>query len=153
MDYINKLLDKCKKVRSLRTDLALSELLKVKKQTLSGWRHGDRLPDPVACAQIAQITGEPLAKILGTVGEARAISSDEKKVWRKLAQVAVLIICAMPITSVLAAGMGSTSRNHPSMYIMSGMRRWYGIGSRYLRMNHGRFTSMSPLGRTSFAHC
>lgn len=118
MDYLNKLLDKCKEVRMVRTESDLSDLLKVRKQTLSGWRHGARLPDPVACAQIAQITGEPLAKILGTVGEARAISKDEKQVWRRLAQVAVLIMCTMPISSVFAGETGKTSRIQPSMYIM-----------------------------------
>lgn len=90
MDAINNLLDKCKTMRNLPTDMALAKELKVGRAAVSGWRHGKSCPDPVACARISEITGEPLQRVLGIVGEARALSADEKKVWRRLAQVAAI---------------------------------------------------------------
>ena len=48
-----------------------------------------------APATLAGLTGEPLAKVLGIVGEARAISREEKAVWRKLAATAVLLAVGM----------------------------------------------------------
>lgn len=118
MNEINKLLDKCQEVRSLRTDAELCLLLGVRKQTMSGWRQNKRQPDAVACAKIADVTGLPLSRVIGIVGEARAISTDEKKVWRKLAQMAVLIICTLPIASIYAAELGVFSRNLVGLYIM-----------------------------------
>lgn len=123
MDYVNKLLDKCKEVRNLRTDSELSDLLKVKKQTLSGWRHGDRLPDPVACANIAAVTGEPLAKVIGTICEARAISSDEKRVWRRLASIAASLL---------------TSCNLLGLYIMLAFEIFIGRFISCNTMAHGK---------------
>ena len=95
---VNKLLDKAKIVRSISTDADLAKALGVSKQALSGWRNGARLPDPVACAALAGLTGEPLARVLGIVGEARAISREEKAVWHKLAaSVAAVILLAVAI--------------------------------------------------------
>lgn len=92
MDALNKLLDKTKKVRSHRTDMALAEDLGVTRAAVSDWRNERNLPGPVACARIAELTGEPLAKVLGVIGEARAISSAEKAVWRRLAAAACLML-------------------------------------------------------------
>jgi transcriptional regulator with XRE-family HTH domain len=106
MDSTNKLLDKCKEVRSLRTDMALAELLGVTRAAVSDWRNGRGLPGTVACARIAELTGEPLARVLGIVGEARAISKDEKAVWKRLATAALLVLglagSALPAVSQAA---------------------------------------------------
>jgi predicted transcriptional regulator len=88
MDSVNKLLDKCKETCHPQTDMALAALLKVERATVSGWRHEKSYPDAVACGKIAQITETPLAKVLGVIGEARAKSEAEKKVWRRLANMA-----------------------------------------------------------------
>jgi len=50
---VNKLLDKCREVRSMHTDTALSLELGVSKQAVNDWRHGRKLPDEVSCARIA----------------------------------------------------------------------------------------------------
>lgn len=94
MNAINKLLDKAKQSRSLPTDMALADALHVGRAAVSGWRHGVRHPDPVACARIAEMAGEPLQRVLGIVGEARALSQEEKQVWRRLAQAAVFAFIA-----------------------------------------------------------
>jgi hypothetical protein len=49
---VNKLLDKCREVRSLHTDTALSLELGVSKQAVNDWRHGRKLPDEVSCARV-----------------------------------------------------------------------------------------------------
>lgn len=88
---VQQLLDACMKAQDISTDGELAKAIGVSKQAMSSWRHGARLPDPVACATIAGLTGMPLAQVLGIVGEARAISREEKAVWRKLASAAVVI--------------------------------------------------------------
>jgi len=99
MDELKALLDNLKESRSLNSDAALARLLDVKPQTMSNWRKGHNLPDTVACARIAEAAGVPLARVLGIVGEARAISREEKAVWRRLAAAAAV---------VLMAGIGGT---------------------------------------------
>lgn len=127
---VNKLLDKAKIVRSISTDADLAKALGVSKQALSGWRNGARLPDPVACAALAGLTGEPLARVLGIVGEARAISREEKAVWHKLATsvaAAILLAVAIPLPAAHANGaqkaaLALISRNtpHTTYYVKAG---------------------------------
>ena len=88
MQSLNILLDKIKETRSIASDNALAGVLHVSRQRVSAWRKGENLPDAVACARIADLAGEPLTRVLGLVGEARAISRDEKAVWKRLAMVA-----------------------------------------------------------------
>lgn len=92
MDALQTLLDKIKETRSLSSDAALARVLDVKPQTMSNWRKAHNLPDAVACARIAELSGEPLARVLGVVGEARALSREEKAVWRRLAQAAAVVL-------------------------------------------------------------
>lgn len=101
---VNKLLDKAKVVRSISTDAELAKALGVSKQALSGWRNGARLPDPVACAALAGLTGEPLARVLGIVGEARAISREEKAVWHRLAASAAALFVLLGATTLPGVG-------------------------------------------------
>lgn len=96
MSSLNIFLDKIKETRSLASDNALAGLLGVSRQRVSAWRHGTNHPDAVACARIADLSGVPLAKVLGVVGEARALSRDEKAVWRRLAVAAILAIATAP---------------------------------------------------------
>lgn len=100
---INKLLDNCKEVCRVRTDGELATKLGVSKQALSGYRNGARLPDPVVCATIAGLSGIPLAKVIGIVGEARAISPTEKAVWRKLAASALTVFLMCGLWSAVPA--------------------------------------------------
>src|ERR1700741_1990792 len=102
MNALNILLDKARETRSLPSDNALAIALDVSRQRVSAWRHGTNYPDPVACARIAEMTGEPLARVLGIVGEARALSKEEKQVWRRLAQAAAIAaigLTALPLLS------------------------------------------------------
>lgn len=94
MASLKDLLDTIKESRSLASDKALADLLKASPQSISNWKHGTRLPDPVACARIAEAAGVPLARVLGIVGEARAISREEKAVWRRLAAAAAIVLMA-----------------------------------------------------------
>jgi transcriptional regulator with XRE-family HTH domain len=88
MNEVIKLLDKCKEISSSTSDNALAIKMGVTRQMISNWRLGKNYPDTVNCAKIAELTGTPLAKVLGVIGEARAISEAEKKVWRRLANMA-----------------------------------------------------------------
>jgi len=96
MDAVNKLLDSARETCSPRNDKALAAALHVGAPAVSNWRHGRAYPDAVACARIADLCGVPLAQVLGIVGEARALSRDEKAVWRRLAHAAMLVIATGP---------------------------------------------------------
>ncbi|WP_203323050.1 DUF3693 domain-containing protein [Pseudoxanthomonas beigongshangi] len=90
------ILDRAKQASGATSDSDLSRKLGVSRQAVSNWRHGTKYPDTVTCATIAGITGIPLAQVIGIVGEARAISREEKAVWRKLAaSVGVALIAVL----------------------------------------------------------
>lgn len=110
---VNALLDACKTASGATTDKELADALGVSKQALSSYRNGHRLPDPVQCATIAGLSGIPLAKVLGIVGEARAISREEKAVWRKLAATAALLAVGMLGTLPTPAQAAYAHENAP----------------------------------------
>lgn len=120
---INKLLDTVKEVCGARTDGELAEKLGVSKQAISSYRNGHRLPDPVQCATIAGLSGLPLAQVLGVVGEARAISRDEKAVWRKLAAtVALIVVMTFPALPKPAQAATGWVKSEPMLCIMRNYR-------------------------------
>ena len=127
MNALNILLDKAKETRSLPSDNALAGLLGVSRQRVSAWRHGTNYPDPVACARIAEITGEPLARVLGVVGEARALSTEEKKVWRRLATAATIgVAFLMPFQTPAGTLTGGESMHYAKLRAVAFMRRVFG---------------------------
>lgn len=95
---VQELLDTAKTSQGLTTDKALAAALGVTKQAVSNWRKAVSLPDPVTCATLAGLTGIPLARVLGIVGEARAISREEKAVWRKLAASVGVFLMALSLS-------------------------------------------------------
>lgn len=95
---VQQLLDAAKKAQGLTTDKGLADALGITKQAVSNWRKGVSLPDTVTCATLAGLTGIPLARVLGIVGEARAISREEKAVWRKLAASVGIFLIALSLS-------------------------------------------------------
>ncbi|WP_295945274.1 DUF3693 domain-containing protein [uncultured Xanthomonas sp.] len=106
MSTVDGLLDAAKKAVNASNDTELAKALGIRPAAVSNYRRGVSLPNAVVCATLAGLTGEPLAKVLGIVGEARAISSDEKAVWRKLAATAMGVLlfigAALPHTAKAA---------------------------------------------------
>ena len=102
METIIDLLNEAKKRTSSASDSALARHLKLSRGAVSNWRTGVSQPDTVTCAKIAEITGIPLARVLGIVGEARAISREEKAVWRRLASAAIVVLSLLPMVPVSA---------------------------------------------------
>ncbi len=68
---------------------------------MSNWRNEQNTPDVITCQKLAEITGMPLVKIIGIAGEARAISREEKAVWRKVAGAVMMAVMLLPILSVM----------------------------------------------------
>lgn len=99
METVNDLIDKAREAMQAESDNQLAIKLKVTRQAVSGWRRNAHTPDTVMCAKLAEITGIPLARVLGIVGEARAISREEKAVWRRLASAALVLLTALPLGS------------------------------------------------------
>jgi len=104
------------------SDSDLSRKLGVSRQAVSNWRGGKKFPDTVTCATIAGITGIPLAQVLGVVGEARAISREEKAVWRKLAATAMAVIISVGMVATPTAATASPGSDKAGMYIMLNSR-------------------------------
>lgn len=85
----------------------LAKALNVEPSAISNWRKGRALPDPVRCAKLADMLGLPLHQVIGLVGEARAISREEKAVWRRIgaaAAVACIAVALTPEDASLAVG-------------------------------------------------
>ncbi|WP_425510971.1 DUF3693 domain-containing protein [Xanthomonas chitinilytica] len=92
---VNSLLDQAKEACGVSYDKDLAPRLGVRPSAISNYRKGVSHPDAVVCATLAGLTGVPLARVLGVIGEARAISREEKAVWRKLAATAMALVMAM----------------------------------------------------------
>lgn len=128
MTEVNKLLDKAKEVCRLTSDASLSRHLNLSRSAVANWRSGVSHPDAIACAKLAEITGFPLARVIGMVGEARAISREEKAVWRKLSSAAALVLVALgmagatPRAEATAEGVRADNSTH-GVYIMRSLRK------------------------------
>ncbi|WP_440977519.1 DUF3693 domain-containing protein [Stenotrophomonas maltophilia] len=95
---VNSLLDQAKEACGVSYDKDLAPRLGVRPSAISNYRKGVSHPDAVVCATLAGLTGVPLARVLGVIGEARAISREEKAVWRKLAATAMALCLAVGFT-------------------------------------------------------
>lgn len=118
MSTIDQLLDAAKVVVKASNDSELAKALGIRPAAVSNYRRGVSLPNAVVCATLAGLTGEPLAKVLGIVGEARAISSDEKAVWRRLAATAMVVAIAVGMAASPTAATASPGSAKAGMYIM-----------------------------------
>jgi len=122
---IPELLDMAKKAQGFSTDMALAKALGVSRSAVSAWRNGQKGPDTVQAAALAGYTGIPLARVLGIVGEARAISREEKAVWRKLAATAMTLLLgvglALPQHAQAATGheMAAQSIHYAKIWYFS----------------------------------
>jgi transcriptional regulator with XRE-family HTH domain len=137
MRDINKLLDNVKETRSLASDTALAGFLHVTRQAVSNWRKGHSLPDIKATARIADALGEPVNRVLGEIGEARAIDREEKAVWRRIASAAAIVaMCGVlsafskPVSA--SPDAGSFSRNSAYAVYYVSIRRWLNAARRAL---------------------
>jgi len=134
MSTIDALLDAAKDAVKASNDTELAKALGIRPAAVSNYRRGVSLPNAVVCATLAGLTGEPLAKVLGIVGEERAISSDEKAVWRKLAATAAILLCAIGLAGnpdTARASVGDQRGESSGMYIMlnriaARLRSWLG---------------------------
>lgn len=108
MVTILTLIEEAKQALGVDSDNAFALKIGITRASVSHWRHGRSLPDTVTCATLAGLTGRPLAQVIGIVGEARAISREEKAVWRKLAAttmlLAVMVFPALPRTAQATTG-------------------------------------------------
>jgi len=109
MQTVTDLIDTARKALNVNSDAEFARQLGVSRGTIANWKSGYSLPDTVMCATLAGLTGLPLARVLGIVGEARAISREEKAVWRKLAATA-MALC-------LAVGLALPSQAHAAAHV------------------------------------
>lgn len=115
---VNSLLDQAKEVCGVSYDKDLAPRLGVRPSAISNYRKGVSHPDAVVCATLAGLTGVPLARVLGIIGEARAISREEKAVWRKLAATAMLVAISIGMSATPTAATAAPGQAKARMYIM-----------------------------------
>lgn len=99
MKTVTDLIDEARKELNVSSDAEFARQLGVSRGTIANWKSGYSLPDTVMCATLAGLTGMPLARVLGIVGEARAVSREEKAVWRKLAATALALAIGVGFAS------------------------------------------------------
>lgn len=102
---IAEIIDAAKAGAGIESDVQLSKHLGLSKSAVANWRAGTSYPNTVSCERLAGLTGIPLARVLGIVGEARAISREEKTVWRKLAASASALIVVVAATTLPGIGV------------------------------------------------
>lgn len=137
MQTVTDLIDTARKALNVNSDAEFARQLGVSRGTIANWKSGYSLPDTVMCATLAGLTGVPLARVLGIVGEARAVSREEKAVWRKLAATAVALVIGVGLASprdvqaAVQANMTSTDYTLCEKAFRS-IRRFVGSGWRWL---------------------
>lgn len=134
MQDINSLLDACKVAAGVSSDNQLAAALGVGRSAISNYRHARALPDPVVCATIAGLSGIPLARVLGIVGEARAISREEKAVWRKLAATAMALCIAVGFALPHRAQAAVTGLDKSTVYTLCAIEHPPDLGLCWLRV-------------------
>ncbi|WP_425520258.1 DUF3693 domain-containing protein [Stenotrophomonas sepilia] len=112
MQTVTDLIDAARKALNVNSDAEFARQLGVSRGTIANWKSGYSLPDTVMCATLAGLTGLPLARVLGIVGEARAVSREEKAVWRKLAATAMVLCLAVGIALPGSAHAAVQSVHH-----------------------------------------
>lgn len=117
---IDELLNAAKTAKGLESDYALAEALETNRASVSNWRHGKHLPNAVMCEKLAVFSGIPLHRVLGIVGEARAVSAAEKRVWRKLAAAMFVSLVAVA-TPAMARDFPTNGHTHSIHYAKSTM--------------------------------
>ncbi len=139
MDF-NDVLEAAKAGARAESDSALARALKSPRQSVSNWRRGRNLPDAVTCAKLAVLSGIPLIRVIGIVGEQRAISIAEKRVWRQLATAAAIAIAvgfsALPGNVNTGSDMHYTKLKDLARFLSRRLRKIL-FGQKILEIRHG----------------
>ena len=118
MQTVTDLIDAARKALNVSSDAEFARQLGVSRGTIANWKSGYSLPDTVMCATLAGLTGLPLARVLGIVGEARAVSREEKAVWRKLAATAMALCLAVGFALPHKAQAAVAGFDKPTVYTL-----------------------------------
>lgn len=87
MSAVNNLLDKYREARSIASDSALAESLRITRQGVHQWRKGLSWPSEDHVIAMANAIGEPAERWFVAINADRA-SPAARKVWLRLAQAA-----------------------------------------------------------------
>lgn len=132
MSAVTDIIDTAKERAGITSDNALAIRMEVTRAAVSAWRNGKAYPDEVSCAKLADLAGLRLNHVLGTIGEARAISREAKAVWRRLASAAAVVLAVLLTgapnrADALIAGANRTAlpqmNQTSALYIMRRMKR------------------------------
>ena len=108
MSATEKLLDKYAGTCYPRKDIDIAKALKVKKQTVSGWRNGKAHPDAESVERMARAIGEPVGPWLANIEAERARTPAGKQVWLRLAATLgttlAVAITTLPVNAIESAG-------------------------------------------------
>jgi hypothetical protein len=118
------LLDRYKKAREITSDNACAADLGITRATVSRWRNQLGHPEADTVSIMCERIGEPVARWLPLIEAERARTPEAKKVWLRLAQMAAAITLTIGVFAPHSAHAETvtTSRNQPTLYIMSNCR-------------------------------
>lgn len=125
-----QLLDAWKRLKGITSDNQAALALGVQRQALSKWRNDGSHASPPLAARMAHDLGWDGLRTLAAIEADRAIDSDTKKAWLRLAgkalSVALAALLALGATALpekaLAASEGGSVRSADNLYLM--FRRW-----------------------------
>lgn len=112
---IGELLDEAKNASGCKTDTELAKRLGITPNSMSNYRSGYSLPKVSVCERLAKITGKKPLSVIAIVEEKRAIASDDKAAWRRLASAAA-IACLMLVSMPSPASVRSTLTDSTYMH-------------------------------------
>lgn len=83
MQNVKKLLDEVKQKAGIETDYALAKTLGIRRQLVSSYYKGVRVPDNAMCLEIAKRTEKPLAVVIAAIELDAEKDAKKHEVWRK----------------------------------------------------------------------
>ncbi len=115
MSAVNNLLDKYREARSIASDSALADSLRMTRQGVHQWRKGLSWPSEDHVIAMANAIGEPAERWFVAINADRA-SPAARKVWLRLAQAAAVIMIAVGIAPTHAETDSATRNSGHSVY-------------------------------------
>ena len=82
METIKGLLDAMKEKAGVESNNGIAAILGVRRQRVTDYYNGDRIPDNIVCKRIAEYLERPLPEIIATVGADSEKDEERREEWR-----------------------------------------------------------------------
>lgn len=106
METIKDLLDAVKEKAGVESNNGIAGILGVRRQRVTDYYNGDRIPDNIVCKRIAEYLAHPLPEIIATVGADSEKDEERRAEWRDYLKsiggyaASVFLSCIIAVASV-----------------------------------------------------